>query len=649
MKNLVLTMFATALIFPGVAQELNAVEKERDFLPFEERVEEPSFRHKEEAQKRYAQLKKEFGKNQRSSARSITHRLDSILLNRFDVSQSAYFPERKSDFIYDLNGIHIETQEFVRSSGANNWVLQAVESASGSSVSNVMKWTRIELNGTVWDTTQKVIVDYDSQGNLIEYEKWQRASNNDPWNGWSKESYSVDMNGDITMFAKYFWDAVNTSWYGGRKYTYTYSQPNEVHFENYYQWDSNSWVHKTQNEYLYDSNGNIIQYENHIVQAGTGQLDKVYKWEKTFSSTGKETMTISYGPSPSSSQWEPLTRLDYFYNQLDMDSLYHYYRWNSSWALINKTEFSYNSANSLVDETHWGDDLGQWKEVQKKLYVYDSQNRLIEYMRKYRDHNWVLLNKDKITNNFGTGNEINTYYFWHNNQWWPNQKITKTINGQNQMVEMLTEIGSNTTFGHFIPSYRNTYGYDAAGNEISLDQEQYGQGGWSPLQWTERTFDINNVQFQLFFVAGPSNWYVAKQFEHYYDANVPRSDLQVPNNYTFEVMMTDSFIHGLQPGTPNKVNELHTEFFWSDLLSSTEDLETKKLEIYPNPTSGQFFIKGLPETKSELVLFDLNGKMLKTQLIQNDQSVDISMFPKGVYVYKVLTTGKPKVGKLIIH
>jgi hypothetical protein len=60
----------------------------------------------------------------------------------------------------------------------------------------------------------------------------------------------------------------------------------------------------------------------------------------------------------------------------------------------------------------------------------------------------------------------------------------------------------------------------------------------------------------------------------------------------------------------------------------------KAMEIYPNPTTGIITIEGVKVDKIQL--FDVYGKLLKTNVVNNDEhQIDISDCASGVYLIKV--------------
>jgi hypothetical protein len=80
------------------------------------------------------------------------------------------------------------------------------------------------------------------------------------------------------------------------------------------------------------------------------------------------------------------------------------------------------------------------------------------------------------------------------------------------------------------------------------------------------------------------------------------------------------------------------------------DLETSTITIYPNPTREYIHII-LPENVSNAVftIYDMQGKALIQQNINNQDVVSVSNLAAGIYIYSVRTDKEKHEGKLIIN
>lgn len=62
--------------------------------------------------------------------------------------------------------------------------------------------------------------------------------------------------------------------------------------------------------------------------------------------------------------------------------------------------------------------------------------------------------------------------------------------------------------------------------------------------------------------------------------------------------------------------------------------QQSQFSIFPNPVSNTLNITGV-ETESKLEILNLQGQVLKQQIINSDQSIDLQSFPTGIYLVKI--------------
>lgn len=75
-------------------------------------------------------------------------------------------------------------------------------------------------------------------------------------------------------------------------------------------------------------------------------------------------------------------------------------------------------------------------------------------------------------------------------------------------------------------------------------------------------------------------------------------------------------------------------FCMDDLTVNTvglEELASEALSVYPNPVQNQFAVN----TSGELAVYDLSGKLVKSQTVEAGNSVSVSDLNKGIYLVKV--------------
>jgi hypothetical protein len=86
-----------------------------------------------------------------------------------------------------------------------------------------------------------------------------------------------------------------------------------------------------------------------------------------------------------------------------------------------------------------------------------------------------------------------------------------------------------------------------------------------------------------------------------------------------------------------------------DIGTAIEDIETSNIKLYPNPTTNNIHIT-LPQNVDHAVftLYDMQGKILIKQNINNQDAISVSNLAAGIYIYNVTTDKENHVGKLKI-
>jgi hypothetical protein len=101
------------------------------------------------------------------------------------------------------------------------------------------------------------------------------------------------------------------------------------------------------------------------------------------------------------------------------------------------------------------------------------------------------------------------------------------------------------------------------------------------------------------------------------------------------------------PGTPNpllKTAETPEVPVVSDMDPSPD---TKDQDfIYPNPAREQFHIMNDVSAEARISIYDLQGKIIMSQQV-NENTVDITTLPHGIYIVKLVDADKILVTRLV--
>jgi hypothetical protein len=81
------------------------------------------------------------------------------------------------------------------------------------------------------------------------------------------------------------------------------------------------------------------------------------------------------------------------------------------------------------------------------------------------------------------------------------------------------------------------------------------------------------------------------------------------------------------------------------IATNIEDLDSEKLQFYPNPTNSKIVVKGVDqENMKNIKIYDTLGQSLHSFQTTNF-TIDVSSFPKGIYFIQLKNT----VEKLIVE
>ncbi len=99
-----------------------------------------------------------------------------------------------------------------------------------------------------------------------------------------------------------------------------------------------------------------------------------------------------------------------------------------------------------------------------------------------------------------------------------------------------------------------------------------------------------------------------------------------------------------------QVSSSGATFFKSTAVASIKQLVDKNtpLNIYPNPTSDQFFIDANASDKLTVDLYDVNGRHVLSQSVNNKTNIDVASFNDGVYTLTIKSVDRVINKKLVI-
>ncbi len=118
-----------------------------------------------------------------------------------------------------------------------------------------------------------------------------------------------------------------------------------------------------------------------------------------------------------------------------------------------------------------------------------------------------------------------------------------------------------------------------------------------------------------------------------------------PGNYTYDI--TAEGYNNVR-GDIDVVNTDVNEVVTLSIDTGIDDIDSERIEIYPNPTGGIINIQGCMIKSATISVFDISGKKILTKLSDNDLiRIDISEYVSGTYIIQI-TKDQSVYKKLII-
>jgi len=73
------------------------------------------------------------------------------------------------------------------------------------------------------------------------------------------------------------------------------------------------------------------------------------------------------------------------------------------------------------------------------------------------------------------------------------------------------------------------------------------------------------------------------------------------------------------------------------------------LSMYPNPTSSLLYVSKTQNGSATLELLDLNGKTLALHALEQALTLDLTTYPKGLYIIKIQMNGASVIEKIAVQ
>lgn len=128
-------------------------------------------------------------------------------------------------------------------------------------------------------------------------------------------------------------------------------------------------------------------------------------------------------------------------------------------------------------------------------------------------------------------------------------------------------------------------------------------------------------------------------YQWYLDGN------PIPNSNSITITATASGNYEVEVFYADGCSEISAPF--NIVVTSLNDLEEGSINIFPNPTNGMLRFSFPTNEKYMATMLDFTGKDVLMQLVDNNNGLDITFLPKGMYLLQLSSDNKWVTKKII--
>jgi hypothetical protein len=95
------------------------------------------------------------------------------------------------------------------------------------------------------------------------------------------------------------------------------------------------------------------------------------------------------------------------------------------------------------------------------------------------------------------------------------------------------------------------------------------------------------------------------------------------------------------------------EYIWGNMVGQTwsqplgiDDANTSTIQLYPNPSNGRIYVKGI-QSESDIEVFTIDGRKLSSFHLDSNSYLDLKL-SKGLYLFKINSNGRSIVKKIVV-
>jgi len=288
---------------------------------------------------------------------------------------------------------------------------------------------------------------------------------------------------------------------------------------------------------------------------------------------------------------------------------------SDNWKANQVVSYQYNEDRLLeVQQVKVWKDSGFWRDSLKITYSYNNQLQNISILQeKFNDNdfweNEQLTNKEFDEN----GNQYEVYkYRWNTTlQQWDNwNRYFYNYESNSLLIETVQQYWEND-FQKWINLNKTIYEYNSLLQKTSVLQQFWDAFGNFWLNTSNYTYSYDDVGNRTGFLFRFWDEEYSEWLNIYKDAN-----------------------------------------WWSFFdPSSISEFQINKVIVFPNPATSDINIAiNHPFQDCYLTIYANDGQIVYSEIIKNSQvRIDISQFPKGVYILRLVIDRETTTGKIMVY
>jgi hypothetical protein len=363
------------------------------------------------------------------------------------------------------------------------------------------------------------------------------------------------------------------------------------------------------------------------------------KYEYLYDGCGKTLQVTELVMDPATQSWVGSALDEYYYNPAGLLAMRINYVWDAmslAWKQKNKWEWLYTPQWKVQMKTAWQwiDHQSQWRPATRDEYHYDLMGRLEQVVTWQWQPATQLyleaLRAEYLYDPAGNPASVTGYAWNHSTSLWVAD--WRSDHTWNVLAQPLTHtfLSFDTLINGFRFVHRQEYIYN-----LQLNVGEILEYFWDPVIM---------------------HWALSGKHTYTHNSQYPLSTLLLPlplreeREVTFLHMVEGDGYHWFDAGVWTQSHR--GLYHWSPKSVSgiPEASQGVPVRWDPNPATTQVVPHGLPAGGAEVQCYDLTGRLTCTLHARDGEAVDLSTWPRGVYLLRTTVPGMaPQVSRVVVQ